>query len=167
MTVMTGNSIELGRILKQLRSAVPLTLQELSHAAHVSASHIGRIERGERFPSGHILRKLAGPLQIKEVELMAMAGFLSNEPVVSESTGSLQLDPYVRVLLLQEPVEFQRAAVTLLIILKSLAGSLHPNPVLPEFRDYVREKYPYLDEDLVTMMEDLIKRGKGVAEGEK
>lgn len=29
---------------------------------------------------------------------------------------------------------------------------------LPEFRDYVNEKYPYLDEDLVTMIEDLIKR---------
>ena len=29
---------------------------------------------------------------------------------------------------------------------------------LPEFRDYVKEKYPYLDEDLVTMIADLIDR---------
>jgi hypothetical protein len=40
--------------------------------------------------------------------------------------------------------------------LKSLDGKSR----LPEFRDYVVEKYPELDEDLVTMMEDLIKRQK-------
>jgi len=28
----------------------------------------------------------------------------------------------------------------------------------PEFREYVRRKYPNLDEDLITMIEDLIKR---------
>lgn len=30
----------------------------------------------------------------------------------------------------------------------------------PEFREYAREKYPHLDEDLVTMIADLIERGK-------
>ena len=39
----------------------------------------------------------------------------------------------------------------------------HPHrPVdLPEFRDYARQKYPdVLDEDLITMIEDLIERGR-------
>ena len=31
---------------------------------------------------------------------------------------------------------------------------------LPEFRDYAHEKYPFLGEDLITMIEDLIKRQK-------
>jgi len=31
---------------------------------------------------------------------------------------------------------------------------------LPEFREYAREKYPELDEDLITMIESLIKREK-------
>ncbi|MDO8687218.1 MAG: helix-turn-helix transcriptional regulator, partial [Dehalococcoidales bacterium] len=38
----------LGRIIKQQRLALPLTLQELAAKSAVSASHLGRIERGER-----------------------------------------------------------------------------------------------------------------------
>jgi transcriptional regulator with XRE-family HTH domain len=122
MTV--NNRSELGKILKQRRLAVPLTLQELASAAQVSASHIGRIERGERFPSAHILRRMAKPLHIKEVELMSLAGFLSPEPDASGSTSSMQLDPYVSMMLSQEPVELQRAVVAVLILLKGMARSL-------------------------------------------
>ena len=50
---------DLGRILKQQRIAVRLTLQELADESSVSSSHLGRIERGERFPSARILRKIA------------------------------------------------------------------------------------------------------------
>ncbi|GAI54917.1 unnamed protein product, partial [marine sediment metagenome] len=31
---------------------------------------------------------------------------------------------------------------------------------LPEFREYAERKYPELDEDLITMIEDLIEREK-------
>jgi len=31
---------------------------------------------------------------------------------------------------------------------------------LPGFREYARQKYPELDEDLITMIEDLIERGR-------
>jgi transcriptional regulator with XRE-family HTH domain len=41
---------DLGKLLKQRRVMIPLTLQELARASGVSASHLGRIERGERFP---------------------------------------------------------------------------------------------------------------------
>jgi len=34
---------------------------------------------------------------------------------------------------------------------------------LPEFREYAQEKYPELDEDLITMIEDLILREKEIA----
>jgi len=47
----------LGKILKQRRGMIPLTLHELVAKSGVSASHIGRIERVQRFPSASILRK--------------------------------------------------------------------------------------------------------------
>ena len=42
----------------------------------------------------------------------------------------------------------------LMLFLQNLDGEQE----LPEFRDYVAEKYPELDEDLITMFEDLIER---------
>ena len=46
----------------------------------------------------------------------------------------------------------------LLLFLQGLGGELK----LPEFREYARLKYPELDEDLITMIEDLINRQKGI-----
>jgi len=125
---MTGdNRNDLGKILKQRRLMMPLTLQELASAARVSSSHLGRIERGERFPSARILRRIAGPLQMEEAELMSLAGYLSPEPTaVPRNAGSMRLDPYVSMVLSQEPVEMQRAALAVLTVLKSMAKSLHP-----------------------------------------
>ena len=71
---------DLGRIIKQQRITIQLTLQELAAKAGVSASHLGRIERGERFPSAHILRKIATPLGFEEDELFTLAGYLSLQP---------------------------------------------------------------------------------------
>ena len=114
-------SNNLGKILKQRRVMVPLTLQELARASGVSASHLGRIERGERFPSAHVLRKLAQPLGLTESELFTLAGYLPSEPSKVERPGVGQLDPYVAAVLSQEPVEVQHAVVTILSVLKSLA----------------------------------------------
>ena len=127
-SVMTGdNRNDLGKILKQRRLMMPLTLQELASAASVSSSHLGRIERGERFPSARILRRIASPLQMEEAELMSLAGYLSPEPsAVPRKGGSMRLDPYVSMVLSQEPVEMQRAVLAVLTVLKSMARSLHP-----------------------------------------
>ena len=118
----------LGKILKQQRIAIPLTLQELATASEVSSSHLGRVERGERFPSAHILRKIAKPLGFGEDELFTLAGFLSPQtPGVSEknvSHGGRQLDPYVAKILAEEPIEVQRAVIGILTILKSVARGM-------------------------------------------
>ena len=60
--------------------------------------------------------------------------------------------------------EALESAVTaaLMLFLQNFEGKTE----LPEFRDYILEKYPELDEDLITMFEDLIKRQKP-AEGKK
>ena len=52
--------------------------------------------------------------------------------------------------------EALESAVTaaLMLFLQNLDGEAE----LPEFRDYILEKYPELDEDLITMIEDLILR---------
>ena len=118
----------IGGIIKQQRIGIPLTLQELSAKANVSASHLGRIERGERFPSAHILQKIAVPLGFEENELFTLAGYLSaKSPMIAERpsgyTGG-QLDPYVARVLSQEPVEVQRAVIGILTMLKSIAKSM-------------------------------------------
>jgi len=116
-----------GRILKQQRISLPLTLRELSSMAGVSTSHLGRIERGERFPSGSVLRKIAGPLGFEEDELFTLAGYLSpHPPSVAESRpqyGRGDLDPYVARVLAQEPIDVQRAVIGILSILSSIAKS--------------------------------------------
>jgi transcriptional regulator with XRE-family HTH domain len=51
------NGNNLGRLLKQRRVMIPLTLRELATISGTSPSYLGRMERGERFPSASILRK--------------------------------------------------------------------------------------------------------------
>jgi len=114
---------DLGKILKQRRIMIPLTLQELAVKSGVSASHLGRIEGGERFPSAHVLRKLAEPLGLSESELFTFAGYLSPQsPNAAESQTRLgMLDPSVARVLSQEPVEMQRAMLAIFSALKCIA----------------------------------------------
>ena len=118
---------DLGKIIKQQRITVPLTLQELADESKVSTSHLGRIERGERFPSARILRKIAKPLGFDEDELFTLAGFLSPQNGVAEEGkprfSNRQLDPYVARMLAEEPLEIQRAVIGILSVLKSIAKS--------------------------------------------
>jgi transcriptional regulator with XRE-family HTH domain len=118
-------SNDLGRILKQRRLMAELTLRKLSLMSGVSASELGRIERGERFPSATILRKIAKPLNLGESELFTLAGYLSpqsSSPVESPRSG--RLDPYVVNLLSQEPLEVQRIVIAILSILKSMTKGI-------------------------------------------
>ncbi len=74
---------------------IPLTLEELAATTRVSPSHLGRIERGERFPSARILRRLAKPLGFRESELLSLAGYLSPQPSTELGRHSAgQVDPH-------------------------------------------------------------------------
>ncbi|MBI2868428.1 MAG: helix-turn-helix transcriptional regulator [Chloroflexi bacterium] len=119
----------LGKIIKQQRLMVSLTLQELAGVSGVSASHLGRIERGERFPSARILRKIARPLGFDEDELFTLAGFLSpHDSGIAENSAAYrgkQLDPYVAKMLGEEPIEVQRAVLGILTMLKSIAKTIN------------------------------------------
>ncbi|MFH1714436.1 MAG: helix-turn-helix transcriptional regulator [Candidatus Nealsonbacteria bacterium] len=121
---MNGN--ELGVILKRQRVIRSLKLRGLGVESGVSPSHLGRIERGERFPSALVLRKIAGPLGFEEVELFCLAGYLPSakeggpgEKVEKNTLRSI--DPVVAEMLAQEPVEIQRTVIGILSILRSIA----------------------------------------------
>jgi len=122
---ITNNGISLGTLLKQRRVMTPLTLYKLSAVSGVSSSHLGRIERGERFPSASVLQKLAAPLGFDESELFSLAGYLSPPPSGLEEGKAdyigRQLDPYVKSILSEEPLDIQRALIGILVILKNIA----------------------------------------------
>ena len=127
-TINNSNGKDLGRIIKQRRLAVALTLCELAASSGVSPSHLGRIERGERFPSARILSRIAKPLRFGEDEIFALAGYLSLKPAVEPGSGpgngAGRLDPVVPDMLAQEPLEVQRAVIVILSLLKSIARSI-------------------------------------------
>lgn len=117
---------DLGKLLKQRRLMVPLTLRELATSSGTSPSHLVRIEKGQRFPSASILQKLAHPLGFEESELMRLAGYLSYAPAATVAEdgpafSSGKIDPYVYNMLSRESPEIQQVTVGLLSIFKAIA----------------------------------------------
>lgn len=115
--------------------SIPLTLQELAAVSGVSPSYVGRIERGQRFPSARVLRKIAKPLGFDEDELFTLAGYLSPHSSVAEKEieyAGNRLDPYVAKVLAQEPVNVQRAIIAILTMLKTMAKSMVDSEKPPE-----------------------------------
>jgi len=157
----TENRNELGKILKQRRVMIPMTLTELSSATGVSGSHLGRIENGNRLPSGHVLRKIAKHLGFEEDELLILVGFKSS-PKSAEKVEVLssKVDPYVAKLLSQEPVETQRAVVAILTLIKLVAKSIRSGYNIG-FAEYVHRNYPQVDEDIITMVKNILEHPEG------
>jgi len=122
---------DFGRLIRQQRIMIPLTLQELAVRSGVSQSHLGRMERGERFPSARILQKIAKPLDLDVNELFILAGYISPQPDnISEAQSDYkggQLDPYVSWLLAQEPLEVQRAVIGILSVMKGISQANSQN----------------------------------------
>jgi transcriptional regulator with XRE-family HTH domain len=115
----------IGSILKQLRVRADISRMQLSAASGVSPSHLTRIENGQRFPSAKVLRRIAPHLRIGEVELLSLAGYVSLDQYGRlGSADSSKLDPNVVAILSQEPVEVQRAVVSILSMVKYIAESI-------------------------------------------
>jgi transcriptional regulator with XRE-family HTH domain len=73
----------LGSLVKRQRIRLGLTLPVLSSKSEVSASHLSRIEKAQRYPSVNVLRKIAEPLGLDEKELFNLAGYLPSEHPMS------------------------------------------------------------------------------------
>ena len=128
---MNNTINNLGEVIRQRRVTIPLTLEEVSSLTGVSPSHLGRVERGERFPSARILRKLAEPLGFSENELFTIADYLSPQASGTVESGirAGRLDPMVSRTLSQESVEVQRAVLGIFTALKYIAkGISQENP---------------------------------------
>ncbi len=69
----------IGKIIREQRNSIPLSLKQLSEMSGVSIAHLSRIEKGERVPSSHTLQLVAKPLGFDLNELLIMAGYLSSE----------------------------------------------------------------------------------------
>ena len=129
--MINDNGQYLSRILKQRRIMLSLTLKKLATLSGISPSYLGRIEKGNRFPSAAILKKMAKPLDFTESELLSLAGYLSfpSDNTDDKNTGYYtgQIDPQISMLLSSEPIEVQHAIIGILNILKSIALSTNAN----------------------------------------
>lgn len=70
---------KLGETIKERRKVKGWNLADLARSSGVSLCHVARIEKGERFPSAKVLKKLARSLGFSEIELFKLAGFLSGD----------------------------------------------------------------------------------------
>ena len=126
MTIGQQNSLR--QIIKHQRVLRGLTLQEFGVRSGVSASHLGRIERGERFASARVLRRLAKPLGFEESELFTLANYISPQSTAADEAiikdNVVGLDPYVARVLSQESVEVQRTVIGILSILKNIVKAV-------------------------------------------
>jgi len=76
---MSGK-INIGKIIKEQRKSIPLSLNQLAKLSGVSVSHLGRIEQGHRQPSTRTLQKIAKHLDFDLYELLVIAGHLLPDP---------------------------------------------------------------------------------------
>jgi len=116
---------DIGSIVRQLRLRADVSRVQLGAVSGVSTSHLTRIENGQRFPSAKVLRKIAPHLHIGEVELLSLAGYVSTDQYnMLGNHDNTKLDPNVVALLSQEPVEVQRAVISILSMMKFIAEGI-------------------------------------------
>ncbi len=132
--MVDNHSQYLDRTIKHRRRSIGLTVRELSARSGVSPSYLGRIEKGERFPSARILQRIAEPLAFRETELFTLGSYLTPQtPINAESHESHShgkgLDPYVARVLGEEPVSVQRSIIGILSVLRVLAKSIEEDTV--------------------------------------
>ena len=74
---------EIGKIIREQRKRIPLSLSQLADMSGVSVTHLSRIEKGLRSPSPRALQQIAKPLgfDLKEL-LIILAGNLSLKPSI-------------------------------------------------------------------------------------
>jgi len=117
---------KVGKYLKSLRIGMGISQSKLADITGLSVSHICRMEKGNRLPSGFVIVKLARVFGLDEKELLTMTGYIeaTQTPRQVESTRHLEakIDPLVVNTLAQETPELQRQIIEVLQMLKKTAG---------------------------------------------
>ena len=83
----------LGETIRTARDQRGESLQTAAQAANISAAYLQKLERGTvGAPSPHVLRRLATALDLRYLELLSLAGYLSDAEQQSAS-GDERLRP--------------------------------------------------------------------------
>jgi transcriptional regulator with XRE-family HTH domain len=70
----------IGKVIREQRKSIPLSLKQLSEMSGVSIAHLARVENGDRVPSPSVLQNIAKPLNFDMNELLIGAGYISPDP---------------------------------------------------------------------------------------
>jgi transcriptional regulator with XRE-family HTH domain len=70
---------ELGDFIRMQRQLSQLSLRQLAELSDVSNAYLSQLERGLYQPSAHVLKNLAGALELSAEELYRRAGLLEEE----------------------------------------------------------------------------------------
>ena len=98
----------IGKIIRQQRISIPLTLKQLSQMSGVSIAHLGRIENGQRSPSPYTLQLIFKPLGFDLFELLVIAGYLSPEQSVLSEEQRDKLRAELNKLTERVEIDFNR-----------------------------------------------------------
>lgn len=88
--------VDLGRFIREQRSAARMSLRRLSEVAGISNPYLSQIERGLRRPSAEILQQLAKALAISAETIYVRAGFLDPQEAGS-TVAAIEADPHLTV----------------------------------------------------------------------
>ena len=81
-------SKKLGKMIKDARADKGLSQAALAESAGVSASEIGKIERGEKEPSQDVLKKMAKPLGFTQKALLEAASGTGKASSSGKTSGT-------------------------------------------------------------------------------
>jgi len=119
---------KVGGYLKSLRIGMGISQYQLAAISGITVSHICRLEKGNRLPSGTVIVKLARALGIAEKELLVMTGCIeaTKETKNAEFTRHLEanIDHLVVYTLAQETPELQRQIIEVLQMLKKTSRTM-------------------------------------------
>jgi transcriptional regulator with XRE-family HTH domain len=83
---------EVGKFIRDQRTAVGMSLRKLATAAGVSNPYLSQIERGLRRPSAEILNGIAKALRISAETLYVKAGILDDRKGAEDVAASILAD---------------------------------------------------------------------------
>lgn len=91
---MTEGESGLGEFIRAQRRLAQLSLRQLAELADVSNAYLSQVERGLYRPSAHVLKNLAGALEVSAESMYAQAGLLDESVAPPRRTveEAIQLD---------------------------------------------------------------------------
>lgn len=83
---------DVGKFIREQRSAVGMSMRKLAQAAGVSNPYLSQIERGLRRPSAEILNGIAKALRISAETLYVQAGILDDRKGAEDVAATILAD---------------------------------------------------------------------------